>query len=124
MGKTKFIYGYKQTYTKYDDSHINAFLNEEIVNDFKPNEDSKPTKGFAYSGTGKDGGTILECADASNRDDLINAVIRSKYTQSQEFSILRHHEVDADSYVDEWEEYNSFIEAAKTTVDGWLNKDE
>ncbi len=122
--KTRFVYGYQQTFTKYDDGHINAFLNEEIVNDFKPTEDSEPTVGYAYTGTGEDGGTILECADASSRDDLINAVIRSKYTQSQEFSILRHHEVDADNYVDEWEEYNSFIEAAKTTVDGWLGKGE
>ena len=121
---TRCVYGYHQTFTKYDDGHINAFLNEEIVNDFKPTEDSEPTVGYAYTGTGKDGGTILECADASSRDDLINAVIRSKYTQSQEFSILRHHEVDADNYVDEWEEYNSFIEAAKTTVDGWLGKGE
>ena len=122
MEKTRFVYGYQQTFTKYDDGHINAFLNEEVVDDFKPVEDAEPTTGFAYTGTGKDGGTLLECADAGNRDDLINAVIRSKYSQSQEFIILRHHDIDAESYVEEWDEYNDFVESAKSLVDKWLGR--
>ena len=119
---TRFVYGYQQTFTKYDDGHINAFLNEEIVNDFKPTEDSEPTVGYAYTGTGKDGGTILECADASNRDDVINAIIRSKFSATEEFSIHRHHLIDPDNYVEEWETYNDFVEQAKELYKKWTTE--
>lgn len=120
MEKHTVIYGYRQKFTKYDDNHINAFLNEEVVKDYKPTEESKPQKGYKYTGTGKDGGTILECADATSRDDVINAVIRSRYSQSQELSILRHHQYAPEEYAEEWEEYNDFVEDCKQQVDTWM----
>lgn len=112
-------YGYPLKFLQYSDGKIIAFLNEELVKDFVEQEGEEPKTGYKYTGTEPDGGTILDCKDSTNRDDVINAIVRSKYSETQEFSILRHHQLDPVTYDDEWTEYNSFVESAKQLYKKW-----
>jgi hypothetical protein len=120
----KAVYREPRTYMKYDSQHIIGYLHETVIPDYQPESvgDDVPDSftGYQYEGSELDGGTIMPCADPASRDEVINAVIRSKYSASQEFSIQRHYQNDPEVYADEWEEYNSWCEYAKTTVDNWL----
>lgn len=115
-------YGYPLKFLKYSEGKIIAFLNEEVVNDYVAQEGDEPTIGYKYTGTEEDGGTILACANPDNRDDVINAIIRSKYSETEEFSIHRHHLIDPDNYVEEWERYNDFVEQAKALYKKWTTE--
>lgn len=122
----KVVYRNRRSYMKYDDQHIIAYLNEEIVKDYQPEsaegkEQPEKYDGFAYEGEESDGGTILACSNPNDRGELVNAVIRHNYSLSEELAIHRHHEEDADTYADEWKQYNDYCETAKNIVDGWLS---
>ena len=90
-------------------------------------EDFKPVKAYAYTGPVEDGGTLIVAADDS-RDSLVNGIIRSRYSQSEEDAIKTHQiELLKDSTIEkaaayeaEWVEFNAFRERAKAIVDGWL----
>ncbi|MCH3994279.1 MAG: hypothetical protein LKE54_04380 [Prevotella sp.] len=120
----KVVYRNPRTFKKYDSKHIIGYLNETILDKYQPvtNDSSKiePYTGYQYEGLEVDGGTIMPCENLNSRDDLINAIIRSKYSESQEFAIQRHHQTDPEAYATEWESYTSFCEAAKIQVDKWL----
>lgn len=121
----KVVYRERRSYLKYDEQHIIGYLNEEIVKDFQPETqegEKQPDKfdGFAYEGEETDGGTILECSKPNDRGELINAVIRYRYSLSEELAIHRHHEENALEEVEEWKVYNEFCEKAKLIVDNWL----
>lgn len=112
-------YGYPLKFKNYSNGKIIAFLNEEVVDNFVEQDGDEPKIGYKYTGTEPDGGTILDCKDSTNRDDVINAIVRSKYSETQEFSILRHHQIDPENYEDEWVEYNNFVENAKLLFKQW-----
>ncbi len=74
-----------------------------------------------------DGGTLID-VQQPNRASLINGIIRSRYTQSEEDAI-KTHQIEllkdasiekASAYEAEWAEFNTFREQAKAVVDGWL----
>lgn len=113
------VYGYPLKFFRHSEGKILAFLNEEVVEDFVPTEGAKPTIGYKYSGTEIDGGTLLPCSNPDSRDDVINAIIRSRYSETEEFSIHRHHLTDPDNYVEEWVAYNDFVEKAKQLYKKW-----
>jgi hypothetical protein len=50
-------------------------------------------------------------------DDIVNAIIRQRYTASNEFSIHRQ----KDSKPAEWADYNTYCESVKTLVKTGLN---
>ena len=119
------VYREKRTYKKYDSTHIIGYLNETILDKYQPKADdsgtqTEPYTGYQYSGPEVDGGTIMPCTDTNNRDDLVNAVIRSKYGESEEFAVHRHHQTDSEAYADEWTTYTAWCENAKNIVDEWL----
>lgn len=127
------IYFQPKTFVKYDNTRYIVYLNEEVLEDYIPEsmEGQKPLSpvtAYAYSGTVKDGGTLIE-ASSADRDSLINGIIRSRYTQSEEDAIkthqielLRNGSIDkAAQYEQEWEEFNSVRGMAKAVVDKWLN---
>jgi len=129
----RVIYFDKRTFEKYDNTKYIVYLNEEVLEDYIPEsmegqQPSSSVTAYAYSGPVKDGGTLIEAASA-DRDSLINGIIRSRYTQSEEDAIkthqielLRNSLIDkAAQYEQEWEEFNSFRQSAKTVVDYWLN---
>ena len=129
----KAIYTEPRTFEKYDDKRYMVYLNEEIIPDYVPevmqsDQVPEPVTAYAYTGTEVDGGTLIETI-SSDRDSLINGIIRSRYTQSEEDAI-KTHQIEllknatldkAADYEAEWAEFNAVREMAKATVDGWLN---
>lgn len=128
----KAVYTERKTLVKYDDNRYMAYLNEEVIEGYVPEgregeEAPKPVTGYAYMGTEPDGGTLIAAADMS-RDSLINGIIRSRYSQTEEDAIKTHQiEVLRDSgitksvdYETEWETFNDFRKSAIAAVDGWL----
>ena len=70
--------------------------------------------------TEKDGGTVMPCTDPTSYPEVTNAIIRSKYSESDEMAIHRHHGNDPEEYAEEWQEYNDFCESAKALAKDWL----
>ncbi|MCM1439277.1 MAG: hypothetical protein NC131_08785 [Roseburia sp.] len=128
----KATYTERKTLVKYDDNRYMAYLNEEVIDDYVPDTmeeepTPEPTTGYAYTGTEPDGGTLIT-ASSADRDSLINGIIRSRYTQTEEDAIKTHQiellrsgdHVKADDYNAEWEAFNAFRLSAISTVDRWL----
>lgn len=120
MNKHSVIYTKPRTCGKYDANHIIGYLNEEQVPDFLPEGAEEPVTGYKYTGTEKDGGTVMPCSDHTSYPEVTNAIIRSKYSESDEMAIHRHHGNDPEEYAEEWQEYNDFCESAKTVAKNWL----
>ena len=125
------IYLQRMSYTRYDDTHCLAYLNEEVIENYVPAdapEDFKPVTAYAYSGTEPDGGTLIDVSDVS-RDALINGIIRSRYSQTEEDAIKTHQimllkDPDSDKatdYASEWAAFCVERENAIRMVDGWLS---
>lgn len=122
---TTKIYTKPRTLLKWDEGHIIGYLGEKIIEEYVPEsiegeEKPEPCTGYSYTGTQLDGGTIMECADPTSRNELVNAIIRSRYSQSEEMAIHRHVVDDAQTYAEEWQQYDSFCEEAKQIADHWL----
>lgn len=126
------VYTEPKTLVKYDDSHYMAYLNEEIVENYVPDgrdgeEASEPVTGYAYVGTEPDGGTLIVAA-GTDRDSLINGIIRSRYTQTEEDAIKTHQIIrlsnpecnKAGEYEEEWNTFCTFRENAIRSVDRWF----
>jgi hypothetical protein len=129
------IYPYKMTFVRYDDARCLVYLNEEVMENYVPEEDAtrettpEPITAYAYTGPEKDGGTLIEAA-SSDRDSLINGIIRSKYSQSEEDAIKTHRlialsgdgdETDSEKYATEWQEFLQFRQSAIAAVDKWMD---
>ena len=125
----RVVYLQRMSYTRYDDTHCLAYLNEEVIENHIPEdapEDFKPVTAYAYSGPELDGGTMLDAPDDS-RDSLINGIIRSRYSQTEEDAIKTHQiillknpECDkASEYASEWAEFCVERDNAIRIVDGW-----
>ena len=129
----RVIYLNKRTFEKYDNTRYIVYLNEEVLENHIPEvPEGQPTPAavtaYAYTGPVKDGGTLIEAASA-DRDSLINGIIRSRFSQSEEDAI-KTHQIEllkdpsiekAIAYEKEWEEFNNTRIMAKTVVDCWLN---
>ncbi len=128
----RVVYLERKTFVKYDDQHVLAYLNEEIVPDYVPDvfdgeQAPEPVSAFSYEGPMTDGGTLIE-ASGVDRDSLINGIIRSRYSQSEEDALKTHqiillHDPDsekAEEYALEWAAFNAHREFAKATVDAWM----
>jgi len=122
----KIVYRERRTYEKYDSAHIIGYLGETVIKGYIPDntedgEETQPFDGYQYEGPEADGGTVMECSKPGDRYDMINAVIRTRYSMSEELAIHRHISNDSETYAEEWQEYDSFCERAKDIVDGWLS---
>lgn len=120
MEKYSAIYTEKRTFGKYDQGHIIGYLEEEQVSDYLPEGAEKPVTGYKYTGTEKDGGTVMPCDDPESYPKVTNAIIRSKFSESDEMAIHRHHGNDPEEYAEEWQQYNDCCEAAKSLAKQWL----
>lgn len=120
------IYKEKRTMMRWDDDNIIGYLNEEVINDYKPEnlqegEEPEPCTGYSYTGELPDGGTVMPCKNMTDYRDVANAIIRSKYTQSEENAIQRHAingEYKDDS--SEYDEYNEWCTKAVATAKLWV----
>ena len=120
MEKHSVIYTEPRTFGKYDANNIIGYLDEEQVPDYLPEGAEEPVTGYKYTGTEKDGGTVMPCSDHTSYPEVTNAIIRSKYSESDEMAIHRHHGNDPEEYAEEWQEYNDFCESAKALAKDWL----
>ena len=120
MEKYSFTYTERRTFGKFDANNIIGYLEEERVPDFLPEGADQPTLGYKYTGTEKDGGTVMPCNNPTSYPDVTNAIIRSKYSESDEMAIHRHHGNAPEEYSEEWQEYNEFCESAKALAKNWL----
>lgn len=127
------VYPQRKTFLQYSDKKIIAYLNEKPMANYLPDnamESQQPFDGFQYTGTERDGGTILDCPDAGNYDDVVNSLIRASYSQSREDSIYRHQvlinkglvtdEDEKEKYEKEFDDFNACCEEAKTLAKSWL----
>lgn len=71
--------------------------------------------------------TVYQCdqviAESNSRADIINAIIRSKYSESDEFAIQRKAIAQEPGAQTEFEEYNTFVNAAKAIADEVIEGD-
>lgn len=51
-------------------------------------------------------------------DDLVNGMVRDKYSESEEFAILRK---AMNFKGEEFEEYNAYVESCKLQAKAWIN---
>lgn len=133
----KKTYLERKTLVKYDDKRVMAYLNETVLDNYTPEQTSidsldsvepEPTTAYQYEGDQPDGGTLIDCEDPASRDLLINGIIRSRYSQTEEDAIKTHQievlkdpdTAKADEYNQEWTDFNEFRQMAIKTVDGWL----
>lgn len=117
------VYPQKMTFFPFGEGHIVGFLNETVVENWKQPgtpEDAEPITGFQYSGTRDDAGTLMPCDDPTDYGEVSNAIIRSKYSASEEMAIHRHYNNSPEEYAQEWAEYNRFCENAKLKAKEWL----
>lgn len=124
------VYPQRRTFLRYDETHIIGYLNEEVLTDYIPTEnqsgESETTpepwpSAFAYTGTETDGGTVMHCEKQDDYGEVANAIIRSRYSESQELAIQRH-AINGD-YQDagqEYEDYYDWCQYAVRTAKAWL----
>lgn len=118
----KCIFDKQRFVEPYDKTHKIGYINEEHLESYVPERDPgmnnaetpEPRDVYRYDEI------IIESPDFS-RNNLVNGLIRSRYSQTEEFAVLRHHALDADTYADEWKEFNEWVDKAKEEVDRWLN---
>lgn len=125
------IYFRPMTFSRFNDTQFLVYLNEEVIEKYVPEdapEDFEPVTAYAYTGTEEDGGTLISAADDS-RDSLINGILRTRYSQTEEDAIKTHQIIrlsnsnceKADEYANEWNVFNVEREYAIQVVDTWLN---
>lgn len=125
MPQTVFTatYAEKKTFFPFGENQIIGFLGETVVpnwiQDNAP-EGAEPITGYSYTGPRKDGGTLMPCDNPEDYGSVTNAIIRSKYSESEELAIHRHYVSSFEDYETEWNEYNAFCEAAKVMAKQWL----
>ncbi|MBO4963691.1 MAG: hypothetical protein J6C65_01975 [Prevotella sp.] len=108
--------------SKYDNENVIVYLNEAVIKNFVPEDvaegtEIKPYTAYQYTGTEPDGGTLIPSSDIGDRGQLVNGIIRTKYTASDELAIQRHMVNDSEKHAEEWREYNEFCEEAKRQAD-------
>lgn len=88
----KAIYLDRRKFDKFDDNHFIVYLNEETIPEYVPGvmegqPEPEPCTAYAYSGSEKDGGTIIESTSAQY-DDFVAGLVRLKFSQNQVEAIL------------------------------------
>lgn len=126
------VYQQRRTYQRYDDAHIIGYLNEEVLNDYQPTCELQPEDGeqeppvpwptaYAYTGNESDGGTVMPCGQQDDYGEIANAIIRIRYSESQELAIQRHAiNGDYEEAPQEFENYNAWCLYAVQTAKDWV----
>lgn len=87
------IYSQRKFYEKLNANHFALFLNEEIVQNFIPEDDDSdssnniaPFTAYKYTGTSQDGSTVVE-STSDSIDDIRTALFRLKYSNGSSENI-------------------------------------
>ena len=113
----------RQTYIKYDDSHYLLFLNEQTAE--QEDEFSGKISGYTYTGTMKDGSTLIEATGvtAENmRGKFIAGLIGTEYSKDDQIALLANGE-DTAAHAEELAKFKEVRAAAKKAVDELLGRE-
>lgn len=124
----KAVYREPRTFEQYNSAKglICLYPNETVIENYTPEKEEgsssepKPFTGYQYEGEEPDGGYIRECPDPTNLHDVANAIVRTKYSVSQELALQRHYASSPEEYAEQWKEYNDFADAAADKARKWL----
>lgn len=86
----KNYYPTQKTFVKYDDEHFLLYLNEEIVEDYLPEnaeDGAVPFTAYAYWGTEPDGSTKIKATEATY-PQFVSGLIRTQYSADAVEAIL------------------------------------
>ena len=125
----KIYYPTKKTFVKYDDEHFLLYLNEEIKENYLPEnaeEDSESFTAYAYSGTEPDGSTKIKAAEATYQQ-FVSGLIRTQYRADAVEAIMLNYQSYSGEEIGpggaknkeirlEWEDLNDFRQECKNAV--------
>ena len=99
----------KKTFEVYDDRHMVVYYNETEVEVPAATEGGQPQMAYEYD-------MVFAEAQGFDKGAFVDAIIRSKYSVSDEMAIQRHYANSKTTYKEEWQEYNSWCEQAKAWI--------
>lgn len=105
----------KKTIERYDDKHCAVYFNPVEKQIESAAEGEQPSSVLEYDMV------LIECDTVPSKGDVVNAIIRERYTLSDEMAVQRHYANDPSRYAEEWQEYNECCEDAKITASQILN---
>ena len=118
----KEYYPTRKTFVKYDDEHYLLYLNEEIVDDYLPEnaeEGTVPITAYAYSGTEGDGSTKIKATDATYAQ-FVSGLIRTQYSADDVEAIVLNVQSNIPERMDEFQqkmdELNEFRQQCKDAI--------
>lgn len=98
---------YPPTYSKYD--FQNYMINFNVTEETTKNQDDEEVTQYKAE---------YVLVNSLDKETIVNALIRRRYSLSEELAILRQRESKADEFAD----YNTFAEECKTTANDILSK--
>lgn len=112
------IYLDRRKFDKFDDNHFIVYLNEETIPEYVPEvmdgqSEPEPCTAYAYSGSEKDGGTIIE-ATSAQYDDFVAGLVRLKFSQNQVEAILCNQGDGDDEHLAEYNALQLYRKDCKT----------
>lgn len=112
------IYLDRKKFDKFDDNHFIVYLNEETIPEYVPEvmdgqPEPEPCTAYAYSGSEKDGGTIIE-ATSAQYDDFVAGLVRLKFSQNQVEAILCNQGDGDDEHLAEYNALQLYRKDCKT----------
>nr|DAO61920.1 MAG TPA: hypothetical protein [Caudoviricetes sp.] len=120
------VYPQPKTFLKYDAGHIIVYPNETVIENYTPapameqQEEVEPFTAYQYEGTERDGGFIVECDDPTDYHSVANAIVRTRYSVSEELALQRHHQQDPEAYEAEFSAYCNHADRAVVLAKRWL----
>lgn len=120
------VYPQPKTFLKYDAGHIIVYPNETVIENYTPaptmeqQEEVEPFTAYQYEGTERDGGFIVECDDPTDYHSVANAIVRTRYSVSEELALQRHHQQDPEAYEEEFSAYCNHADRAVVLAKRWL----
>lgn len=121
------IYLDRRKFDKFDDNHFIVYLNEETIPEYVPEvmdgqPEPEPCTAYAYSGSEKDGGTIIE-ATSAQYDDFVAGLVRLKFSQNQVEAILCNQGDGDDEHLAEYNALQLHRKDCKTLAAELLARD-
>ena len=121
------IYLDRRKFDKFDDNHFIVYLNEETIPEYVPEvmdgqPEPEPCTAYAYSGSEKDGGTIIE-ATSAQYDDFVAGLVRLKFSQNQVEAILCNQGDGDDEHLAEYNALQLYRKDCKTIAAELLARD-
>lgn len=118
----KEFYSSKKTFVKFDDKHHILYLNEDVVENYLPEnaeENDAPYTAFSYTGPELDGGTKVEATEATY-SAFVAGLVRTKYSADDVEAIVLNLQSNipsrAEEFTQKMEALNAFRQACKDTV--------